>query len=323
MLILAPLGTFMQTYAACKTAEDGGPATSDDGGTCPPDEQNGPCPPGCDADSSASTTSSASGVTILGTKHATVHATQPGYMAGVHALSGLFATNGHRASEATRYEGVDVATYTHLDGQGGGRAPLVDSNHKAAPTLRPATDPPPGGTRAQAHRLMPTGQPRLQSRPCPLEPPGGTPVTHGRPRVLLYTIRRRALLGAWSDPFNVTTNTLCTRAADAPDEHRCPDTCSASSASASGGGRVSPENQRVRKAIGAMRDVHRQPSPPPPLRLLAETRAPKPARGCPGPVSSCTHAARVAAWLMPVRRGLAPTDGKPLDDSTPTHKHAI
>ena len=177
MLILAPLGTYMQTYAACKTAEDGGPATSDDGGTCPPDEQNGPCPPGCDADSSDST-SSANGVTILGTKHATVHATQPGYMAGVHALSGLFATNGHRASEATRYEGVDVATYTHLDGQGGGRAPLVDSNHKAAPTLWSA-NPPPGGTRAQAHRLSwPTAARWFHGHSHVLAPwsPGGTPL---------------------------------------------------------------------------------------------------------------------------------------------------
>ena len=54
----------------------------------------------------------------------------------------------------------------------------------------------------------------------------------------------RTLLGSWSDPFNSTSNTLCSSSSSAPAWQRCPAQCSASTA------RVS--KKRVRKAVGTM-----------------------------------------------------------------------
>lgn len=59
----------------------------------------------------------------------------------------------------------------------------------------------------------------------------------------------RALAGSLSDPFNSSSNTLCSRADDAPDATRCPEQCSVT-----GSARERVGTKRVRRAIGQLSD---------------------------------------------------------------------
>ena len=59
----------------------------------------------------------------------------------------------------------------------------------------------------------------------------------------------RFLSGSWGDPFNTSTNTLCSRADDADDATRCPEQCSVT-----GSARERVGTKRVRRAIGQLSD---------------------------------------------------------------------
>ena len=83
---------------------------------------------------------------------------------------------------------------------------------------------------------------------CELLVNRGTAVYEGVEVRLYKHVDGKKVRSTWSDPLDARTNTLCSRALDAPAEQRCPDECAASA------NRARVSTKRVRRAIGQLSD---------------------------------------------------------------------